>query len=67
MLRDETLKVAKRLATGPRMGWRYMKANLNNAEDGVFEQHLDQESLYMGLSTQAAGRIYKAMKDKGGE
>tara|TARA_R110000765_G_scaffold156821_4_gene259830 strand:+ start:2413 stop:3201 length:789 start_codon:yes stop_codon:yes gene_type:complete len=64
-LRDETLKVAKRLAVGPRMGWRYMKANLNNAEDGVFEQHLDQESLYMGLSTQAAGRIYKAMKDKG--
>ena len=67
VLRDETLKVAKRLATGPRMGWRYMKDNLNNAEDGVFEQHLDQESLYMGLSTQAAGRIYKAMKDKGGE
>ena len=65
ILRDETLNVAKRLAAGPRMGWRYMKANLNNAEDGVFEQHLDQESLYMGLSTQAAGRIFKAMKDKG--
>tara|TARA_R110000803_G_scaffold56917_1_gene114424 strand:+ start:35167 stop:35955 length:789 start_codon:yes stop_codon:yes gene_type:complete len=65
VLREETLKVAKRLAAGPRMGWRYMKANLNNAEDGIFEQHLDQESLYMGLSTQAAGRIYKAMKDKG--
>ncbi|MGH1420508.1 MAG: enoyl-CoA hydratase-related protein [Hyphomonas sp.] len=61
-LEAETMSVAKRLAAGPRMGWRYMKANLNNAEDGVFEQHLDQESLYMGLSTQAAGRIFKAMK-----
>lgn len=63
-LEDATLTVAKRIAAGPRMGWRYMKANLNNAEDGMFEQHLDQESLYMGLSTQAAGRIFKAMKTK---
>lgn len=64
-LREETLKVARRLAKGPRMGWRYMKANLNLAEDGQFEAHLDQESLFMGLSTQATARIYKAMKDKG--
>lgn len=64
VLREETLKVARRLAAGPRMGSRYMKANLNNAEDGVFEQHLDQESLYMGLSTQAAGRIHAALQKK---
>lgn len=63
-LRDETLKVATRLASGPRMGWRYMKANLNLAEQGQFLQALDQEALYMGLSTAAAARIYKANKDK---
>ena len=61
-LREETLKVAKKLADGPRMGWRYMKANLNLAEDAQFEAVLDQESLYMGLSTQAAARIFKARK-----
>lgn len=64
VLREETLKIARRLAKGPRMGWRYMKANLNHAEDAQFEAHLDQESLFMGLSTQATARIYKAMKDK---
>lgn len=64
-LREETLKIARRIARGPRMGWRYMKANLNLAEDAQFEAHLDQESLFMGLSTQATARIYKAMKDKG--
>lgn len=64
-LESETLAVAKKLAAGPRMGWRYMKANLNFAETSDLTAHLDQESLYMGLSTQAAGRIYKAMKNKG--
>lgn len=63
-LRAQTLEVAYRLAAGPRMGWRYMKANLNHAEDGQFEAHLDQEALFMGLSTQATARIYKAMKDR---
>lgn len=59
-LEVETLKVAERLAGGPRMGWRYMKRNLNFAEDGQFEAHLDQESLFMALSVQATASIYKA-------
>ena len=63
-LREESLKFAKKMAAGPRMGWRYMKANLNLAEDAQFEAHLDQESLFMGLSTQATARIYKAMKSE---
>ena len=66
-LREETIKVAKRLAAGPRMGWRYMKANLNFAEDAQFEAHLEQEALFMGLSTQATARIYLAGKKKDGE
>jgi 2-(1,2-epoxy-1,2-dihydrophenyl)acetyl-CoA isomerase len=63
VLRDETLKVAHKLADGPRTGYRYMKANLNNAEDWAFEAQFDQEALNMGLSTQAAGAIWKAMRD----
>lgn len=54
------------MANGPRMAWRYMKANLNLAEDGQFEAALDQEALYMGLSTHASAQIYKAKKDAGG-
>ncbi len=64
LLREETMKVARRLADGPRIGWRYMKANLNLAEDGQFEAALDQEALYMGLSTQAAAIIRKAGQDR---
>lgn len=64
-LREETMRVAKNLADGPRMGWRYMKANLNFAEDGQFEASLDQEALHMGLSTAAAALIHKAKKDAG--
>lgn len=60
VLADETMKVARRLADGPRMGWRYMKANLNLAEEGQFLSALDQEALYMGLSTQATALIWKA-------
>lgn len=66
-LRTETLKAAHRLANGPRMGYRYMKANLNIAEDSAFETALDHEALNMGLSTTATAQIYKAMQDaKGG-
>ena len=64
-LRAETLKVAHRLADGPRMAWRYMKANLNLAEDGQFEAALDHEALNMGLSTSAAAVIHKAKKEAG--
>lgn len=62
-LRAETLKTAHRLADGPRMGYRYMKANLNFAEDSQFEAALDHEALNMGLSTTATAQIYKALKD----
>ncbi|MEY4238969.1 MAG: hypothetical protein RL339_1570 [Pseudomonadota bacterium] len=65
-LREETLKAAHRLADGPRMGFRYMKQNLNNAEDWAFEAALDAEALNMGLSTQATALIWReANKPKG--
>ena len=59
-LAGETMKAARRLADGPRMGFRYMKQNLNNAEDWAFEAALDAEALNMGLSTQASAAIWKA-------
>lgn len=59
-LRTETMKAAHRLADGPRMGYRYMKVNLNFAEDAHFEAALDHEALNMGLSTTATGQIFKA-------
>lgn len=65
-LRSETLAQARRFAEGPRMGWRYMKANLNMAEDAQFEAALDHEALNMGLSTSAAAAIYMALKKKRG-
>jgi 2-(1,2-epoxy-1,2-dihydrophenyl)acetyl-CoA isomerase len=64
VLREETLKVARKLADGPRIGYRYMKANLNNAEDWAFEAQFDQEALNMGLSTVAAAQIWKATREK---
>lgn len=66
-LRSATLAAARRLANGPRVGWRYMKANLNYAEDGQFEAALDLEALNMGLSTAAAAIIHKAKIDKSSE
>ena len=54
------MAVATRLAAGPRMGWRYMKANLNLAEDATFEAALDHEALNMTLSTTAAAAIRRA-------
>jgi 2-(1,2-epoxy-1,2-dihydrophenyl)acetyl-CoA isomerase len=60
----ETMKVAHRLADGPRMAFRYMKANLNTAEDAAFEAALDHEALNMTLSTQAAGAIWKAAQPR---
>lgn len=60
LLREQTLKAAHRLADGPRMGFRYMKQNLNNAEDFTFEAALDAEALNMTLSTSATAMIWKA-------
>jgi 2-(1,2-epoxy-1,2-dihydrophenyl)acetyl-CoA isomerase len=59
VLRFETLKAAHRLADGPRMAYRYMKQNLNNAEDWSFEAQFDAEALNMGLSTQASALIWR--------
>ncbi|QGN54204.1 enoyl-CoA hydratase-related protein [Novosphingobium sp. Gsoil 351] len=58
-LREVTMRAAHRLADGPRMGLRYMKANLNNAEDWAFEAALDAEALHMNLSTQASALIWR--------
>ena len=66
-LRARTLEAAHRLADGPRMGYRYMKANLNLAEDGQFEAALDHEALNMTLSTQATAAIWKAAQQSKGE
>jgi 2-(1,2-epoxy-1,2-dihydrophenyl)acetyl-CoA isomerase len=63
-LREETLKIAHKLADGPRTGYRYMKANLNNAEDWAFEAQFDQEAMNMGLSTTATATIWKATREK---
>lgn len=53
----ETLKVAHGLAGGPRTAYRYMKQNLNNAEDWPFEAQIEAEALNMTLSTQASALI----------
>lgn len=59
-LRAATLAVAQKLANGPRIGWRYMKANLNKAETAAFGDALEHEVLNMTLSTAATGAIWKA-------
>lgn len=64
VLREETMKAARRLADGPRMGYRYMKTNLNNAEDWAFEAALDAEALNMGLSTNATAMIWREKKKR---
>lgn len=63
-LREQTLAAAHRLADGPRIGYRYMKANLNNAEDWAFEAALDAEALNMCLSTQASAQIRREQSRK---
>ena len=57
-----TMAAAHRLASGPRMAWRYTKANLNFAEHADLEAALDHEALNMTLSTNAAAAIWKAAK-----
>lgn len=61
-LRTETLRIARGLADGRRMGYRYMKSNLNMAEDASFEAALDHEALNMGLSIMATASIHKAQE-----
>ena len=66
-LQGNTMEIARRLAGGRRTAYRYMKANLNTAEDAVFEAALDQEALNMGLSIMASAAIYKAESSLTGE
>lgn len=59
-LSETVMEIAHGLADGPRVGWGYMKQNLNNAEDAVFETAFEREALNMSLSTRAAREIWKA-------
>ena len=43
-LEDETLALARRLASGPRVALRYMKRNMNAAETNSLAEHLDLEA-----------------------
>jgi 2-(1,2-epoxy-1,2-dihydrophenyl)acetyl-CoA isomerase len=43
-LEDETLALARRLARGPRVAYRYMKRNFNAAETGSLGELLDLEA-----------------------
>jgi 2-(1,2-epoxy-1,2-dihydrophenyl)acetyl-CoA isomerase len=45
-LRDQVLDLARRLASGPRVAYRYMKENLNRAVTGSLEDALDIEATY---------------------
>ena len=45
-LHAETLKLAQRLAKGPRVAYRYMKENLNRAAAGGAEECLDLEATH---------------------
>src|SRR5262249_21987946 len=43
-LEEETFALARRLAAGPRIAYRYMKRNLNAAESGTLGELLDLEA-----------------------
>jgi 2-(1,2-epoxy-1,2-dihydrophenyl)acetyl-CoA isomerase len=43
-LEEETLALAGRIARGPRVAYRYMKRNLNAAENGTLKELLDLEA-----------------------
>jgi len=43
-LREETMKVARKLANGPRVAYRYMKRNLNAAESASLKEVFDLEA-----------------------
>jgi 2-(1,2-epoxy-1,2-dihydrophenyl)acetyl-CoA isomerase len=64
--RRATLQIAAKLAAGSPAGWKYLKTNLNAAEDGVFERILDLECLNMMLSTNAS-RADRRTKSSPGE
>jgi len=45
-LEDESMAIAKRLAAGPRVAYRYMKENLNRAVFGELGECLDMEAAH---------------------
>jgi 2-(1,2-epoxy-1,2-dihydrophenyl)acetyl-CoA isomerase len=44
---DETMALAGKLATGPRVAWRYIKRNMKVAEEGSLSEALDAEAYGM--------------------
>lgn len=46
-LEAETMELATRFATGPRMAWRYIKRNMKAAEEGTLADTLDSEAFGM--------------------
>ena len=49
-LREETMALAKQLAAGPRVAWRYMKRNLKAAEEQPLADLLDLEANGMRIT-----------------
>lgn len=45
-LEAETMAIAKRLANGPRVAYRYIKRNMNAAETGTLAQVFDLEAMH---------------------
>jgi 2-(1,2-epoxy-1,2-dihydrophenyl)acetyl-CoA isomerase len=46
-LDSETMELATKFATGPRMAWRYIKRNMKAAEEGTLADTLDSEAYGM--------------------
>jgi 2-(1,2-epoxy-1,2-dihydrophenyl)acetyl-CoA isomerase len=46
-LEAETMALARKLAAGPRLAWRYIKRNLNVAEEGTLGDGLESEAYGM--------------------
>jgi 2-(1,2-epoxy-1,2-dihydrophenyl)acetyl-CoA isomerase len=64
--RDEVDKVAHRIASGPRIAYAYMKANLNEAINCEFKVNLDREAFGQTLTgrTQDHREAVKAFLEK---
>jgi 2-(1,2-epoxy-1,2-dihydrophenyl)acetyl-CoA isomerase len=45
-LEKKTMEIARRLASGPRVAYRYMKENLNRAAAGAWDECLDLEATH---------------------
>jgi 2-(1,2-epoxy-1,2-dihydrophenyl)acetyl-CoA isomerase len=52
-LRDETMALARKLAAGPRVAWRYMKRNLKAAEEQSLADLLDTEANGMRVTRES--------------